>query len=349
MKKRNLSTKKKIHNFYLEKLNNPRIKKTYLEFEKNLGNYKLSRFGIAVSGGVDSLALAFLAKCHSIKKNLNHLYLTVDHKLRSNSTKEAIQTKKQLKKFGINCEILTWRNNNTTSNIQAKAREKRYQLIFKKCIKNNVNLVITAHQKNDLYENFFIRLLRGSGLKGLSSFQSNKKKINKNLNVYLLRPLLNISKQDLHYINKNTFKFNIEDPSNNNEDFLRIKIRKLIDQLKQYGLTFEKFNLTLENLNKGNQAIEFYVTKNINENTKFLNKKKSVIVNEFFFDQPEEVVFRSLSKLIHNTGNKKSFARGKKILSLLNDINLNKNFKKKTLSGCIFEKVNKSIVISKEI
>ena len=94
MKKRNLSAKKKIHNFYLEKLNNPRINKVYLEFEKNLGKSNLSRFSIAVSGGADSMALAFLAKCHSLKKNLNHLYFTVDHKLRSNSTKEAVQTKK---------------------------------------------------------------------------------------------------------------------------------------------------------------------------------------------------------------------------------------------------------------
>ena len=69
---------------------------------------------------------------------------------------------------------------------------------------------------------------------------------------------------------------------------------------------------------------------------------------KFFFNQPEEVVFRSLSKLILKMGNKKSFTRGKKILNLLNDINSNKNFKKKTLSGCILEKVNKSIIISKE-
>ena len=78
------------------------------------------------------MALAFLAKCHSVKTNFNHLYFTVDHKLRSNSTKEAIQTKKKLKKFGIICEILTWKNNKTFSNFQAKAREKRYKLIFQK-------------------------------------------------------------------------------------------------------------------------------------------------------------------------------------------------------------------------
>ncbi len=348
MKKRNLSAKKRIHNFYLEKLKNPRIKKIYLEYEKNLEKHNLEKFSIAVSGGVDSMALTFLAKCHSIKKNKDYLYFTVDHKLRSTSTNEAIQTKKKLKKFGIICNILTWKNNNDFSNLQAKARENRYDLIFQKSLKNKVNFVLTAHQKNDLFENFFIRLLRGSGLKGLSSFQSNKAKITKNLNIFVLRPLLNISKKDLSFITKSTFNFNIQDPSNENDNFLRIKIRKLINQLKKDGLTFKKFNLTLQNLNKSNSAIDFYVKKNINENTSVLDKKKSIIINETFFNQPEEVVFRSLSKLIHEIGNKKSFTRGRKIVSLINDIKYNKNLRKKTLSGCILKKVNKSIIISKE-
>ncbi len=349
MKKRNLSAKRKIHNFYLEKLENPKIKKIYSKFEQNLGKYKSDKFAIAVSGGADSMALAFLAKYHSIKKNLNYHYFTVDHKLRSSSTKEAVQTKQSLKKFGINCEILTWKKDKKFTNLQAKAREKRYELIFQKCLKNKVYLALTAHQKNDLYENFFIRLLRGSGLKGLSSFEKNKKKINKKFNVFLLRPLLNIYKKDLLYITRNTFDFNIKDPSNNNDEFLRIKVRKLIDQLKNYGLTFEKFQITLENLNKSNKALEFYVNKNIEKNTKFLNRKKSIIINEFFFNKPEEVVFRSLSELINNLGNKDGYTRGKKILNLINNIKNNKNYKKNTLSGCIFEKVNKSIIISREI
>ena len=97
MKKRNLSAAKRIHKFYLDKLKNPQIKKIYLEFERNLGSFNLANFSIAISGGIDSMALAFLAKCHSIKRKQNHLYFTVDHKLRSTSTNEAIQTKKQLK------------------------------------------------------------------------------------------------------------------------------------------------------------------------------------------------------------------------------------------------------------
>ena len=348
MKKRNLSAKKLIHKFYFKKLKNPRIKKIYLEFEKNLKKYNSSKLCIAVSGGVDSMALVFLAKCHSIKKNINHLYFSVDHKLRKSSTKEAIQTKKQLKKYGIICDILTWRNNKTSSNIQAKARKKRYELIFKKCLKNKVNLVLTAHQKNDLYENFFIRLLRGSGLKGLSSFQSRETKITKKSNIFILRPLLNISKEELSYITKNTFNFNIEDPSNKNDVYLRIRIRKLIHQLNQDGLNFKKFKLTLENINRSNLAIEFYVKKNIKENAKLLNRKKTIIINEMFFNQPDEIVFRSFSELIHIVGNKITYVRGKKLLNLINNIKTIKSFKKQTLSGCIFQKVNKSIIISKE-
>ena len=348
MKKKSLSVKKKIHNFYFEKLNNPRINKIYLEFEKNLGINTLNKFGVAISGGPDSVALAFLAKCHSIIRKIQHSYFTVDHKLRDNSTKEAIQTKKKLKRFGIICEILTWKKNLTSSNVQARAREKRYELIINKSIKKKIDFILTGHQKNDLYENFFIRLLRGSGLKGLSSFKQNKAKVSKE-NIYVLRPLLNISKKDLAYIAKNTFQFKIDDPSNNNEKFLRIKIRKLIYKLKKEGLNFNKFNVTLENLNKSNRAIEFYVKKNIKENSKLLKGKKSVIINEIFFKQPDEIVFRSFSELIHNIGRKKGYTRGKKVLNLLNNINFSEKFKKKTLSGCIFEKINKSLIISREI
>ncbi len=62
----------------------------------------------------------------------------MDHKLRIDSTFEAKLTKKQLKKFGINCEILTWRNKKAFSNIQSRARDKRYELIFEECLKKKL-------------------------------------------------------------------------------------------------------------------------------------------------------------------------------------------------------------------
>ena len=96
MKKRNLSARKKIPNFLVNKIKNPKIQKIYSVFEKNMVIYFSKNIGIAVSGGPDSMALAFLAKYYSIKKDVNFFYYIVDHKLRKESTKEARLTKKQL-------------------------------------------------------------------------------------------------------------------------------------------------------------------------------------------------------------------------------------------------------------
>ena len=348
MKKKNLSAKKKIHNFYLKNLKNTKILKIYSKFKKILDKQNTKNMVAAISGGSDSMALAFLTKCYSIEKNCKFFYFIVDHRLRDDSTKEAKLTKKFLKYYGINCEILTWIRKKKNSNLQSIARENRYGLIFKKCFKKKIKLILTAHHESDLYENFFIRLLRGSGLKGLSSFNKIKSQIDKLHNINILRPLLDLSKKDLIYISNNTFKFFIDDPSNDNNYFLRIKLRKLIKKFNESGLNFEKLNLTLENLHKSNLAIEFFVKKNIENNAKFLKNKKLYILKENFFNNPDEIVFRSISELIHEMGNKKKYTRGNKIMNLMKYLNSSSNIKKMTLSGCILEKLNKSIIISRE-
>ena len=349
MKKRNLSARKKIPNFLVNKIKNPKIQKIYSVFEKNMDIYFSQNIGIAVSGGPDSMALAFLAKYYSIKKDVNFFYYIVDHKLRIESTKEAKLTKRELKKFGINCKILTWKGSKNLKNIQSTARNKRYELIFEECTKKKINLILTAHQREDVYENFFIRLIRGSGLKGLSTFSQLKTNINKEYNISILRPLLSISKVDLNYITKNIFNFYVSDPSNNNDRFLRVKVRKLLEKLDSEGLDIKKLKLTLGNLHSSNNSIEFYVNQNIENNSKIINNKKSVILSESFFSNPYEIVFRSLSELIHKIGNKKNYSRGRKISNLIKELKLANNLKKMTLSGCIVEKINKSIIISKEI
>ena len=61
------------------------------------------------------------------------------------------------------------------------------------------------------------------------------------------------------------------DPSNKDDKFLRVKVRKLISKLEEDGLTFNKFKISLNNLNKSNFAIDYYVKKNINDNSNYLN------------------------------------------------------------------------------
>ena len=348
MKRKNLSVKKKIHKFYFKKLNDPRIKKIYLKFKKNLTSHITNSFCVAVSGGVDSMALSFLAKCYSIENNKKVFFFIVDHKLRKNSAIEANLVKKKLKLFKISSNILTIKNEKISSNIQSVARENRYKLITKQSLIKKIDMILTAHHSDDLIENFFIRLLRGSGLKGLISFSNTKSKVKFDDKVFILRPLINIPKKDLAYISKNTFNFYVDDPSNLNKKFLRAKVRKLISNLEHEGLTFKKFKLSLKNLSKSNNAIDYYVQKNINDNSNYLKLTKSIILNNDFFKQPDEIVFRSFSELLQKIGEKDTFPRGSKVENLLEYLRLTNNFSKKTLSGCIIQKFENSVIIYSE-
>ena len=194
---------KKLKNKILKKMGEiqSKINQIYNEFERTLDINK--NFVVAVSGGPDSLALAFLSKVYSIKKKLNSKFFIVDHKLRSESTKEAKLVKHTLKKFLIDAEILTWQGKKPTKNIQSLARKKRYDLIFARCKKLKINNILLGHHVDDLVENFFIRISRGSGLRGLISL-NKKRKIG---NINLLRPLLDQKKEDLVYLSKYVFNF----------------------------------------------------------------------------------------------------------------------------------------------
>ena len=346
MKKKSLSAKKKIHNKLLINLKNPLIYKIYKDFNNFVKfNLNKSNFSVAVSGGTDSLALAYFSKCYSISNNIKVEYYHVDHKLRKESSIEAKKLKLLLKKFDIKCKILKWNGQKPKSNIQSIARIKRYDLIYKECLKSKINFIFIAHHIDDLYENFIIRLLRGSGLKGLVSF--NQIKTNYNNKLRILRPLIVHKKTDLSYTAKKVFNFKFEDPSNKNVNFKRIRIRNLIKDLKSEGLNLEKLRLTINNLSDSNFTINHYVDENIKFNSKYNRQKKNYILNSDFFNQPHEIVFRSLTGLLKKIGNKYYSPRGKSISKLLTRLGSGE-IKKTNISGCILEKINNSFVIYEE-
>ena len=341
MSLKNLSVKNKIPNLLKNKLKNNKISQIYKRFENSVNIKK--NFIVAVSGGPDSLALAFLSHLFAIKNNLVSRFLIVDHKLRKESTAEAKKVKKVLKKFDINTEILTWKGKKPNKNIQALARKRRYDLLISKCKQYKIDDIFLGHQQGDLIENFFIRMFRGSGLKGLVSLDKKSKFGNINLH----RPLLDEKKEDLEFLSKNVFKFYIEDPSNQNEKFQRIRIRRLIDSFKINDLDKKKFVNTLKKLKQSDSVVSFYVRENFVKNAFFSSKNNKLILNNFFFQQPYEVVFRTLSESIQFIGKRHYSVRGKKLDRIINTIKNNQHFKA-TLGGCLIEKVNQTVIISKE-
>ena len=346
MKKKSLVAKKKIHNSLLNYLKDKKVKKIFEGYKNYLNKFIKNKvnIGVAISGGPDSLALSFLTKCFILlNNNVDSKFFIVDHKLRKESSKEAKSIKLLLKKFDIECKILNWNGKKPKSNIQGIARNERYNLLKSACKRNSINILLIGHHIDDLYENFFIRLLRGSGLKGLSSFGEPIKEDN----FFILRPLIKFYKDDLTYISKLVFNFYIQDPSNQDFFYQRSRIRKLIFDLRKEGFDKKKLDLTIKNLKIANDGIDFYVEKNVNENSKLIADKKIYILNKHFFKQSEEVIFRSISSILKKISNRYYPPRGKSISNLILKIN-SKKIKKVTLGGCFVEKVNETVFISRE-
>jgi tRNA(Ile)-lysidine synthase len=343
MNLKNLSAQSKKHKKILSQLNQKKISKIYNEFSSSL---KIKEdLAVAVSGGPDSLALAYLTKCYSLKNKIKVKYYLVNHMLRKEATLEAETVKKILKKIDIQCTILNWNGKKPSKNIQATARDKRYSLLANECKKNNIKYLLLGHHLNDLFENFLIRIARGSGLNGLISFSKNTKYRDQNLNI--IRPLLNLEKKDLLHISNEVFSFFVKDPSNINEDYKRTRIRNLLYSLEKEGLDIKKLKLTINNLKDSDKSIKFYVDKNLKKNVVFLKRKNTYILSYNFFDQSHEIIFRSLTKLIQKLGGKYYPVRGKSINELIKGIN-KKSFTKVTLGGCFIERINETILISQE-
>ena len=121
----------------------------------------------------------------------------------------------------------------------------------------------------------------------------------------------------------------------------------MINEFKNNGMDKDKLILTLKNLKKSNQALKFYVAQNKESNSFLYKDTKKLILNEFFFNHPYEVVFRSLSDSLKIIGDKYNFARGKKIDFILNKIKKN-TLRKETLAGCVIKMVNQTVIITKE-
>jgi len=344
MKRKNIAVKRKADKKKLLIKNN-KIKRLYKRFKLiTFKSVKKNNFAVAVSGGSDSLCLAYLCKLYSLEfKNKIHVII-VDHGLRKESKEEAIEVKNILKRQKIKSIIANWKGKPPISNIQKNARDIRYFLISNYCSKKNIKYLLTAHHMDDQIENFFIRLLRGSGLKGLSSMSEN---VSYSDNLKIVRPFLEFKKNDLKYVTLSAFKTFISDPSNYNEKFLRVRIRKFKKNLEEEGLDMRNIIRTVNNLNSASKSLNYYKNKALQKYVSFLSKNKCLINKQIFKDEAWEIIFYSFSDILSLVSGTYYPPRSKKIVNLIRRIGKN-NFYKSTLGGCVIEKKDDFVLITKE-
>jgi tRNA(Ile)-lysidine synthase len=191
---------------------------------------------LAVSGGSDSTALMWLAQrwakaqVHPPKISV----LTVDHGLRAEAEAECRQVASWAEALGLAAHILTWTGEKPASGLQAKARAMRYGLMRDWCQAHGATLLVTAHTLEDQAETFLMRLARGSGIRGLSAMRPDETGA-----LLLERPLLGTSRAALRATLEVVGHPWIADPSNEDDRFERVRLRKAFGGLSALGLTPE--------------------------------------------------------------------------------------------------------------
>jgi tRNA(Ile)-lysidine synthase len=189
---------------------------------------------LAISGGADSVCLFFALKELGYNVELAHC----NFKLRGKESDEDEYFVRELaNKYGVKYHVNSFETQKYASeqkiSIQMAARDLRYKWFDELLAVNNLDFVITAHHKDDNVETFFINLIRGTGVNGLCGIKAKNKKI--------IRPLLEISRQEIEsYLTKNKIKYR-NDSSNSEVKYLRNKIRhQLMPLLKEMNPNIEQ-------------------------------------------------------------------------------------------------------------
>lgn len=178
--------------------------------------------GVAVSGGGDSVALMHMVADWARGRRI--MVATVDHGLRPESAAEARQVSRAARALGLPHATLLWQREIEAGNLMANARDARLRLLSAWAQRNDLGAVLLGHTADDQAETLLMRLARGSGIDGLASMSEWRDAFG----TRWLRPMLCAGRQDLRDWLRARDIFWIDDPSNENDDFDRIRIRKAI-------------------------------------------------------------------------------------------------------------------------
>ncbi len=248
---------------------------------------------VGVSGGPDSMALLNILVEMRQEKELNVVCAHVNHNLRTESDAESMFVESFCKKHTIDFSVFKIEEYGD-DNFHNEARTLRYKY-FKKIIqKYNAKYLLTAHHGDDLMETILMRIVRGSTLRGYSGF-SKRIAID---GYTILRPLINVSKEEIIKYNKKRGITYVTDGSNEADVYTRNRFRKYIvaNLKKEDPQVHQKFYKFSQNLQEYNNYIDKLVAMKLKriyvQNTldieQFLEEEK-IIQDKILYNILEQV------------------------------------------------------------
>ncbi len=190
------------------------------------------RIAAAVSGGAARMAVLLLAARWAPGAGARLVALTVDHGLRAESAAEAARVAAWCAARGIAHRVLEWRGAKPAAGLQEAARTARYGLLAGWCRRGGIVHLLTGHNAGDQAETFLMRLRRGSGVAGLAGMPA----VAVRDGVRVLRPLLGVRRERLEAALEAAGEAWIEDPSNRDPAFERVRVRADAARLEAAGI-----------------------------------------------------------------------------------------------------------------
>ncbi|MEE2695124.1 MAG: tRNA lysidine(34) synthetase TilS [Pseudomonadota bacterium] len=248
--------------------------------------------GVCVSGGVDSMALLLLMNSWIKKKEGKITVIHFNHNFRKESFSEATLVKKKAKELEHDFKILNWSKEKPKNSIMKEARDARYESILKYCKKKRIITLMTAHHLDDTLETYIMRKERKYSTLGLTAIPGQ----NYQENIQILRPLLDIRKLRLLKTCIKKKSDWVNDPSNKNEKFERVRIREYLKNLNQdrQKRIESEFKLQLKkNLKIEKRISEYFINK-----LQFLDSGQFIIERRSLLYLPRYLQIEILKKLL---------------------------------------------------
>ena len=186
------------------------------------------RLLLAVSGGSDSIALLHLSASLRARGALLRV-ATVDHGLRTSSADDARFVERQAGALGVDAVTLRWDGIKPLTGVQAAARAARYRLLAREAGRWKADAILTGHTADDQAETVLMRIAHRSGVRGLAGM-ADEILIADGANgpQRLLRPLLTLLRSDLRAYLAGAGAAFIDDPSNLDPRFERVRVRSAL-------------------------------------------------------------------------------------------------------------------------
>lgn len=257
-----------------------------------------ARVAVAVSGGADSMALALLLAHWARANDVTAHALTVDHCLRDAAADEAKQVELWMSAAKVPHTTLRWDEGaayrGRPGSAQGAARDARYALMLDWCAENGASHLFLAHHADDQAETFLLRLSRGSGVDGLAAMAP----LSERGGIFLARPLLGISKTRLVAFCEEVAQPWIEDPSNQNDTYARVRFRGARELLEREGLSTDRLLATADHMRRARAALDHYVHALLREAVVWDTCGVGRVSLQALIAAPEEVGLRALAAIL---------------------------------------------------